>query len=214
MKRVNNIYNNINDIDIIISMYYTIRGNIKNKEKRERFEDYFSINIINIKSIISNNNYVPNKYHIFIIREPKIRVIMSQSIKDKIINHLVSYYFLEYVFDKTLINNNVATRIGKGTHYGLRLFKRYYNIFKNKYNKFYVLKFDIKKYFYNIDHNFVKNLIKRKIKDKKVLKIIYSIIDSTDKDYINNRIYYLRGKYRIDILIYVKGKVLPIGYSK
>ena len=54
MKRVNNIYNNINDIDIIISMYYNIRGNIKNKEKRERFEDYFSINIINIKNIISN----------------------------------------------------------------------------------------------------------------------------------------------------------------
>ena len=79
-------------------MYYNIRGNIKNKEKIERFEDYFSINIINIKNIISNNNYVPNKYHIFIIREPKIRVIMSQSIKDKIINHLVSYYFLEYVF--------------------------------------------------------------------------------------------------------------------
>ena len=93
MKRVNNIYNNINDIDIIINMYYNIRGNIKNKEKLVRSHNYFSINIIHIKNIINNNDYVPSKYHIFIIREPKIRVIMSQSIKDKIINHLVSYYF-------------------------------------------------------------------------------------------------------------------------
>ena len=192
-------------------MYYNVRSKTKNKEKIERFEDYLSINIINIKNIISNNNYIPGKYNIFIIREPKIRVIMSQSMKDKVINHLVSFYFLIYVFDRHLVDNNIATRIGKGTHYGLKLFKNYYNKFKNKYNKFYVLKFDIKKYFYNIDHNIVKNLIKRKIKDKKVLKIIYSIIDSTDEDYINKRIYYLREKYHIDIPIYRKGKGLPIG---
>ena len=57
-----------------------------------------------------------------IIRKPKVRVIMCQSIKDKIINHLISYYFLIDNFDNNLINNNVATRINKGTHYGLSLF--------------------------------------------------------------------------------------------
>lgn len=50
------------------------------------------------------------------------------------------------------------------------------------------MKFDISKYFYNIDHDIVKDIIKKKIKDKDVLKIIYSIIDSTDYDYINNTI--------------------------
>lgn len=47
------------------------------------------------------------------------------------------------------------------------------------------LKFDISKYFYNIDHDIVKELIRRKIKDKDVLNIIDSIIDSTDADYVN-----------------------------
>ena len=72
---------------------------------------------------------------------------MCQSIKDKLINHLVSKYFLIDIFDKTLIDSNVATRKGKGTHYGIKLFKKYYNYYKNNYNNFYILKFDISKYF-------------------------------------------------------------------
>jgi len=136
---------------------------------------------------------------------------MCQSIKDKVINHLVSYYFLIDNFDKNLINNNVATRINKGTHYGLRLFKKYYNYYKNNYNTFYILKFDIKKYFYNIDHDIVKKIIRNKIKDKKALKLIDAIIDSTDEDYINRSILKLKEKYDIKLPLYKKGKGLPIG---
>ena len=68
---------------------------------------------------------------------------MSQNIEDKIINHLVAKYLLIDIFDKTLINENCATRINKGTHYALNLFKKYYNKYKNKYEKFYILKLDI-----------------------------------------------------------------------
>jgi len=205
-ERVNNIHDKINDIDTIIMMYNSIRSKIKNKEKKERFNDFLSINIINIKNIIDNNNYKPSKYKIFIIREPKIRVIMCQSIKDKVINHLVSYYFLIDNFDKNLINNNVATRINKGTQFGLRLFKKYYNYYKNNFKTFYVSKFDIKKYFYNIDHDIVKKLIRNKIKDKKVLKLIEKIIDSTDEDYVNKEIFKLKDKYNVELSIYKKGK--------
>ena len=189
MKRVGNLYNIINDIDIIMDMYdRVISKNTKNKRKLMSFDDYYSSNIGNIKRIINYNNYIPDKYSIFLIKEPKYRIIMSQSIKDKIINHLVAKYFLVDIFEKSLINENVATRKNKGAHYGLKLFKKYLNYYKNRYKKFYILKFDISKYFYNIDYDIVKDIIKKKIKDKDVLKIIYSIIDSTDCDYINKSI--------------------------
>ena len=110
---------------------------------------------------------------------------MSQIIEDKIINHLVSKYFLIDIFDKKLIDENCATRKGKGTHYALRLFKKNYNYYKNKHEKFYILKFDINKYFYNIDHNVIKNIIKKNIKDNDVLSIINTILDSTNKEYVN-----------------------------
>lgn len=195
MKRVSNLYNKINDIDIICDMYdKVVSKNTKNKCKIERFNDYYSSNIINIKNIINSCNYKVSKYNIFLIREPKLRVIMSQNITDKVINHLVARYFLVDIFDKSFIDTNIATRIGKGTHYGLIKVKKYLNEIKLKNSNFYYLKFDISKYFYNIDHDIVKELIRRKIKDRDVLNIIDSIIDSTDSNYINACINNLKEK--------------------
>lgn len=232
MKKVNRLYNRINDIDIICDMYdNVISRNTKNKSKIERFNDYYSSNIINIKNIINNCNYKVSKYNIFLIREPKLRIIMSQNITDKVINHLVAKYFLVDIFDKSFIDTNVATRIGKGTHYGLIKVKKYLNEIKFKNSNFYYLKFDISKYFYNIDHDIVKELIRRKIKDKDVLNIIDSIIDSTDDDYVNfcinklkvkeiNRINNLKisdkeKNLKIEeinnIFLYLSGKGFPIG---
>lgn len=225
MKRIGNLYNDICDIYNIMDMYDNcVRKNTKNKKKLEEFNNLYSCNIKEIKEELMTNNYTPGKYNIFLIREPKLRIIMSQSIKDKIINHLVAKYFLVDVFDKTFINNNCATRKGKGSHYGLKLFKS-----KNKYDKFYILKFDISKYFYNIDHEITKQLISNRIKDKKALKIIFDIIDSTDSDYINKKIIELKNfeKKKInnlnikdkniklkeldDLPLYNVGKGFPIG---
>lgn len=229
MKRVNNIYNKINDVDVIMKMYDKVKKSTKNKRKISNFDDYYSENIINIRNIINSKNYIPSKYNIFFIREPKVRIIMSQNIKDKIINHLVAKYFLIDIFDRKLIKENTATREKKGTHYALNLFKKYINYYKNKYDDFYILKFDISKYFYNIDHSIVKDIIKHEIKDKEVLKIINRIVDSTDLSYVNNSISYFKKKEidrlnKLDIIdkaikikeieelpLYKKGKGLPIG---
>lgn len=232
MKKINNLYDKINDIDIIIDMYdNVVSKNTKNKQKIEKFNDYYSINIINIKNIINSGNYIPGKYNIFLVREPKIRIIMSQNITDKVINHLIAKYFLIDVFDKTLVDFNIATRLNKGTHYGIKLTKKYLNEMKIKYDTFYYLKFDISKYFYNIDHEIVKKLINKKIKDKKVINIINNIIDSTNREYVNNEINNLKNgeierinklnisEYEKEIKIkeinnisyYKNGKGLPIG---
>lgn len=100
---------------------------------------------------------------------------------DKIVNNLVSKYILN-VLDKSLIEENIATRKNKGTSYGIKLLKGYLN--EIKYKEFYILKFDIRKYFYNINHNKLKQIVRNKIKDKEALSIIDEIIDSTN--YIND----------------------------
>lgn len=228
MKRVNNIYNEIVNIERILNMYdKRIRINTKNKVKLSRFEYNYVSNIVYIKNVLEDKSYTPGRYNIFIIKEPKVRLIMSQNIIDKIINHVVSEYFLVRVFDNTLIRENVATRSGKGTHYGIRLLKKYINELKQ--GDFYILKFDISKYFYNLDHNIIKDILKKKIKDKDALRLLFKIIDSTDYKYINKRINDLK-QQEIDKIInsnssnkdklikdienipeYKVGKGLPIG---
>ncbi len=209
MKRVGNLYNEIIDLKKINKMYLKIKTNTKNKRKIENFENNYVSNTVYIKNILEKKNYKSGKYNIFIIREPKIRLIMSQNITDKIINHLVSQYFLVNIFEKTLINENIATRKNKGTHYGLKLLKKYLNNLKDK--NFYVLKFDISKYFFNLDHQIIKDIIRKKIKDKEVLKILDNIIDSTNEEYINLEIKKQKEINKLDLPEYNKGKGLPIG---
>ena len=111
---------------------------------------------------------------------------MAQSVTDKIINHLVSKYFLVDVFEPMLIENNIAMRIEKGTHIGI---KRVKECLKRNIDKdLYILKFDVQKYFFNIDHNILKKIIRSKIKDKDVINILDTIIDSTNEEYINDTI--------------------------
>ena len=195
MKRVNNIYHKICDIDNIMKFEHIISVNTSNKKKVEKFQEHYVENIYKIRDILMSKNYIPGEYNIFFIHEPKLRLIMSNNIQDKIINHLVAYYLLVEVFDKTFIDTTVATRVGKGTHLGLFYTKKFINDMKRVYgDDFYYLKFDISKYFYNIDHDIIKKIIRNKIKDKDAINIIDRIIDSTNDDYINKKIEKLKLK--------------------
>lgn len=114
---------------------------------------------------MKDRRYVPGPYNRFIIYEPKERYIVSQSMIDKTINHLVAGDILIPTITKYLIDTNVASRINKGTKAGIEAYKNYKRIC------------DISKFFYNI----LKQKLEKRIKDKEALKIVFTIIDSEEK---------------------------------
>ncbi len=231
MKRKNNLYENILSINNAKAMYKTIKQNCRNKKEVYRFSLNLNQNLQEILTKLYNNNYVFDRYRIFIIKEPKYRLIMSEKVEDKIVNHLVAKYILLPALDSTLIDSNVATRYNKGSGHAFKLFNKYVSRLINSNKEIYVLKIDISKYFYNIDHNICKELIRKKIKDKNALKLIDNILDSTNHNYINKEIKYMVYKEikrverlnisekdkikKIEMLkaipLYYNGKGLPIG---
>ena len=103
-----------------------------------------------IYEILEQRKYRHGKYNIFLVKEYKYRLIMSENISDKIINHLISNEILLPNIEPRLIEMNVVTRKNKGTKQGLYYTKKYLNTIRAKYENFYVLKCDIQKYFYNM----------------------------------------------------------------
>ena len=198
----------MNDLNIynLLNIYENeVKKNVKNKKRIYNFEKYKIIYITDIYNTLKNNKYDGGKYNIFIIYEPKIRLIMSQNIYDKVINHFTTRYILEPKLTKYLCNNNTATRKNMGLSYAIRLLKKYINKYKN--SEFYYLKIDIKKYFYNIDHDVLKELLIDKL-DTNEYNLVSNIIDSTNKSYINDII----DKYnKYDLPKYKLNKGLPIG---
>lgn len=181
MKRKNNLYESIYDFNNIISAYNEVCKNTKNKKKVENLKEYKSIYISRIYNILKNKSYMPGPINTFTIYEPKERKIASQNVQDKIINHLVARQILYPAILPSLLDINVASRKGYGTNKGLCFASSFNKICKQKYKNYYILKCDISKFFASINHNILKEKIKRKIKDKDAIKIIFDIID-TEKE--------------------------------
>ena len=185
MKSQFDCYENLLDINRILDVYHTIRLNSKHKDKIFLFELFFSCNIFSIYEILKNKKYHHNNYNIFLLKEPKYRVIMSEQMSDKIINHLISKYVLFPILEPKLIPMNVATRPGKGTEKGVFYVKKYIHFLKQRHERFYVLKCDIFKYFYSINHQILFQKLEKVISDSDILNLLREIISSTNKKYIN-----------------------------
>lgn len=194
IKRVGYLYGNLLSFDNVNEAYRVVRGKCRNKRIILKFDLQKNINLYNILFDLHNKRYVLGRYNIFIINEPKYRLIMSENIRDKVVNHLISSTILIRALDKKLIYSNVATRVGKGSGLANDLLMKYLSNILLKHKKVYCLKMDVKKYFYNINHDVLKRMLKQDIKDKDALDIVFKVIDSTDVDYINEEIDRVRYK--------------------
>lgn len=179
MKRYNNLYQKICNYDKIKQAYKEVRKNTKNKRRVALLRDYEAVYIYRVYKTLSSKTYKVGPYNSFIIYEPKERLIVSQNIEDKIVNHLVARYILYPALLPCLLDVNVASRKNMGTHKGLEIAKEFHKICNQKYKKYYILKCDISKFFASIDHDRLKEKLLKRIKDKDALKIVFDIIDSS-----------------------------------
>ena len=197
-----------------------IRKKVQNKRKIYNFEVNKMANISRVYKDIESGCIPIPKYNIFLIKDPKYRIIMSVSIYDKLINHYYSHTVLDKKLSKYLDIRNVATRKHKGSSFGHKLIMKYIEEEKHHNKEFYILKLDISKYFYSIDHNVLKDLIKDKV-TKEEYKYLELILNSTNQSYVNKTITKLKLKEvtnnptrtgEINALpLYNKGKGLSIG---
>ena len=165
----------------ILEAYNEVCYNTKNKKKVRNYRENKCIYISRIYNILKNREYEVGEYNVFTIYEPKERRIVSQSLQDKVINHLVSRQILYPALIPCLINENVASIKNKGNKYGVELANRFHNKCKIKYGEYYILKCDISKFFASINKDKLKEKVTRKIKDKEALEIVFKIIDSEEQ---------------------------------
>ena len=137
MKKSKIKYEDILSYDIILDNYEIIRKNTQHKDKIVKFDLFKLSNVHDIYKCLKNRNYVHSKYNIFLVSEPKYRIVMSENIKDKVINHIISNQILKSAIYPKLIDQNVATRLGLGTNAAIKLCKKYFLRIQNKYEKFY-----------------------------------------------------------------------------
>lgn len=142
------------------------------KEKASVASFYFHLEneIILLQEELLSGSYRPQAYRQFEIREPKVREICSSVFRDRVVHHAICNV-MEPIFEKRLIQGTYACREEKGAHLAIKRLQGFSR------QKPYFLKCDIRKYFQSIDHQLLKDLLRRVVKDKRLLSLMDLITD-------------------------------------
>lgn len=137
--------------------------------------------IYQIKRRLETKTYEISPYNSFTIFEPKEREIKACSFKDKIVQHSLCDNVLLPIFSKEFIKSNFAGQKEKGTLYGLDWLRAQMVLAYNKYGyDCWIVKADISKFFYNIDHSVLKDCVEYFIRNDEVWWLCEKFIDSTE----------------------------------
>jgi len=174
-------HSNYTEIISLENLFQAWEGFLKGKRKKSDvgvFERRLEDNIFSLHQSLSDKAYKHGSYEEFYVRDPKIRHIHKACVNDRVVHHLVSQA-LEEIFDPTFYAHSYSCRKGKGTHKAVIAFtKLARKASKNNSSHLFVLKCDVKKFFANVDHYVLLELLKRRIPDEDFLWLLQQVISS------------------------------------
>lgn len=175
MKRIGNLYEQICSYDNLFNAYIKARRNKRFRPEVIEFFYNLEDNLLTLRDELLNRTYTQGNYRQFTVYEPKIRQISALPFRDRVVQHAINN-IMEPIFDKSFIYHSYACRVGKGVHSASNvLYDWIYNLEQNNTNVYY-MKMDISKYFQNINHIILINIIKTKIKCKPTISLLIHII--------------------------------------
>ncbi len=151
-----------------LAFYKAARGKYDRKEVRTFRADFHNRIQIMQDQLVSGCHELGN-YRFFTLYDPKKRLICAAPFTERVLHHAVMNV-CEPVLERYAIYDSYACRKGKGLHAALartQYFSRTSPWF---------LKLDIHKYFDSIDHDIVLRLLRRKIKDRRVLDLFATLV--------------------------------------
>jgi retron-type reverse transcriptase len=167
-------YSDVYDFANLYEAYLKAR-----KQKRYRNEVLqFSYNLeqglITLQQELKEKTYAVGKYRPFIVYEPKKRQIVALPFRDRIVQHALNKV-IEPLFDRRMITDSFACRMGKGTHAAVKRV----SYFMGKPSNTYYLKLDIKSFFASINRDILKAIIRNTIEDRDILWLLDVVFESS-----------------------------------
>lgn len=135
-------------------------------------------NLVKLWRELKNGTYMPGSYIEFKVYEPKERVIHAPRIRDKIVQ-FAAHMVLQEVYYNKFINSSYACLVGRGTHKAVQKVQHDMRYVQWKHGDGWILKMDVRKFFYSINRDILKQILRKKIKDDKFLNLLDKIIDSS-----------------------------------
>ena len=177
MKRVGGLFERICSMSNLQLADKKARKGKKKQCGIRSFDRNREVNLLLLRDKLLSKTYKTSAYTVFKIFEPKERdVYRLPYYPDRILHHAIMNV-LEPVFTGVFTADTYSCIKGRGIHGAANAVKK---ALRDRDGTTYCLKLDIKKFYPSVNHDILKQLLRRKIKDADLLWLLDEIIDSAE----------------------------------
>lgn len=178
MRRFIHTYDNIITIEKLLKAWQEFLHDKKDRKDVILFQAKLMDNIFDLHNDLKNKTYTHGGYIAFNISDPKPRIIHKATVRDRLLHHLIYQELYEY-FDSKFIHDSYSCRLEKGTHKSINRFRDFFRrVSKNNTKTCFVLKCDIRKFFANINHKILKEILSKTVFDTDIIWLLSQVINS------------------------------------
>lgn len=153
MKKLEKLQEKICSFENLLGAY---REAAKGKRYREEVISYtwkLEENLLELQKELENRTYRVGPYRKFFVRYPKPRAVIAIGFRDRIVQHAI-YRQIEPYLDKRYEMHSYGCRKGKGNLRAAKQLLEMMRLYSRKPDgaEYVIIKDDISKYFYRVDH--------------------------------------------------------------
>ena len=176
MKRIANLFDKVISLENLrLADDKARKGKLKSYGVRVHDKNR-DANLMHLHEELVNGTFHTSKYHIFTIFEPKERQIFRLPYyPDRILHHAIMNV-MEPIWVGIFNGDTYSCIKNRGIHACARAVR--YALKTDPKGTVYCLKMDIRKFYPSIDHDILKSIVRRKLKDERLLALLDEIIDS------------------------------------
>lgn len=184
MKRIGNLYDKICTFENLYEADEKARKGKMRTYGVKVHDKNRTENLLKLRDELLTGTFKTSPYSTFIIYEPKEREIFRLPYyPDRIVHHAVMN-ILEPIWVSTFTADTYSCIKERGIHAAAKKVRRILR--EDPEGTTYCLKIDVKKFYPSIDHDTLKRILRRKLKDARLLKLLDEIVDSAQGVPIGN----------------------------
>jgi len=179
MKRIHDIFDFMISVKVLHIAYLTLKRRAKkrNRHRIKRFERNLWDNLLALHEQLKAGVWKMHDYkHMFRMECGKMREIYYSSTFGDLVVQCAIGLVLGTLLNKSLIEDTYAGIPKKSLHKAMRRMFRKIKSFGDK--PIFGYKIDFKQFYASIDHDKLKEALVHKIKDKRVIALLFNIIDN------------------------------------
>ena len=168
----------VTDLNVLYEAFLASMKGSSWKEEPQRFEIDFLSQLVQLQKELLSHDYVTSDNIQFILHERgKVRCIHGNRIRDRVVRHAFCDNVLTPKIEPYLIYNNGASQKGKGITFARKMFEQDLHNYwlEHRNNKGYVGFIDFSKFYDNIRHDKIKEILKTILSQKLRSRMCFSI---------------------------------------